>query len=205
MSQPFSSLVLGTGNPGKLRELTDLLAVAGIPYLTPVQAALSLTVAESGQDYEANASKKALAFAQASGGWALADDSGLEVDALDGAPGLRSARLAGSGASDADRRARLLQMLQTSPPPWTARFRCTMVLAKPAGVVHRTVGICTGEIIAEERGEGGFGYDPIFKVAGTGLTMAELGVNQKNKISHRAKALHAMLPTLLELKEKGLD
>ena len=205
MNTQFRQLILGTGNPGKLRELAELLKPAGIPYLTPTQASLSLSVAETGQDYETNASKKALAYAQASGQWALADDSGLEVKALDGGPGLHSARLAGPNASDADRRARLLQLLENSPPPWPALFRCTMVLATPGGVKHVTVGICRGEIIDEERGEGGFGYDPIFLVTAAGRTMAELGVDQKNQISHRAQALHAMVPKLIELKEKGVD
>ncbi len=203
MNDSFTKLLIATGNPGKIRELSALLEPAGIDYLTPAQAALSLTVAETGDDYEANARKKALAFARASGRWALADDSGLEVDALDGAPGLHSARLAGAGANDLERRHRLLEMLQPHPQPWPAKFRCTMALAAPEGVHHITVGICRGEIVEGERGAGGFGYDPIFLVAGSDQTMAELPEEKKNRISHRGQALQEMLPVLLELKQRG--
>ena len=203
MKTSFSKVLIATGNPGKIRELAALLEPAGIPYLTPAQAALSLTVAETGDDYEANARKKALAFARASGRWALADDSGLEVEALDGAPGLHSARLAGAGANDAERRQRLLEMLQPHPRPWPAKFRCTMALATPEGVHHLTIGICRGEIVERERGTGGFGYDPIFLVAGTGQTMAELSEEKKNRVSHRGQALQEMLPILLNLQQGG--
>jgi XTP/dITP diphosphohydrolase len=199
MTQPFNQLLLATGNPGKVRELAALLEPAAIPFLTPAQAALKLEVAETGDDYEANARKKALAFARASGQWALADDSGLEVEPLEGAPGLHSARLAGAGASDADRRQKLMRLLADIPQPWPAQFRCTMALASPDGIHHVTMGLCPGEIVPQPRGEGGFGYDPIFQVAGTKLTMAQLGIEQKNRISHRARALQAMLPVLRQL------
>ena len=197
----FHKLLLATGNPGKIRELRELLDPAGIASLTPDQAGLSLSVAETGQDYEANARMKARAYAQTSQRWALADDSGLEVEALAGAPGLKSARLAGPKASDADRRQKLLALLREHPQPWRAKFRCTMALASPEQVHAITIGLCPGEIIPEERGQGGFGYDPIFLVRGTGQTMAELGLAEKNQISHRARALQAMLPTLRRLAE----
>ena len=118
----------------------------------------------------------------------------MEVEALHGAPGKRSARIA--RGSDADRRRYLLDLLQSHPRPWRARFFCALALAAPDGSTEITTGICPGEIIPDERGGGGFGYDPIFLVQGTDQTMAELSVRQKNRISHRANALSKMLPIL---------
>jgi XTP/dITP diphosphohydrolase len=173
---------------------------------------LNLNVMEDGKTYAENATKKAIAFAQASGLVSLADDSGLEVDALDGAPGLYSARYgpplslppfsektggAGGGLTDADRRAYLLQNLQDKPQPWTARFHATIAIAVPNGETHLAEGICEGEIIPEERGRGGFGYDPIFLLSELGKTMAELSMDEKNRLSHRARAVmnaKAILP-----------
>ncbi len=120
----------------------------------------------------------------------LSDDSGLEVDALGGAPGLYSARyLPGKAASDADRRAYLLKNLGGKPRPWIARFRAAVAIAIPRGAVRCVEGSCSGEIIPEERGTGGFGYDPIFLVEKTGHTMAELPMAEKNRVSHRARAM----------------
>ncbi|MFN2226659.1 MAG: non-canonical purine NTP pyrophosphatase, partial [Anaerolineae bacterium] len=131
----------------------------------------------------------------------LADDSGLEVDALDGAPGVRSARYAGPGASDIDRYRKLLAVLAGVPPDRrSARFRCVVALALPDGQVHTAEGACEGEIGFAPRGEFGFGYDPVFIVAGQeGRTMAELEPEVKNCISHRARAVEAMLPDLPRL------
>ena len=189
-------LLLATLNPGKRRELQDLLGSLGLDLLTPPLLGLNLTVDEVGDDYAVNAQRKALAFSQASGLWTLADDTGLEVDALEGAPGPMSARLAGAGRSDADRRQTLLHLLQDHPHPWTARFRCITALASPGGQVDLAEGICSGEVIPEERGDEGFGYDPIFLVAGAGRTMAELTLEEKNRLSHRAHAIRALLPVL---------
>ena len=189
-------LLLATLNPGKRRELQDLLGSLGLDLLTPPLLGLNLTVDEVGDDYAVNAQRKALAFSQASGLWTLADDTGLEVDALEGAPGPMSARLAGAGRSDADRRQTLLHLLQDHPHPWTARFRCVTALASPGGQVDVAEGICSGEVIPEERGDEGFGYDPIFLVAGAGRTMAELTLEEKNRLSHRAHAIRALLPVL---------
>jgi XTP/dITP diphosphohydrolase len=189
-------LLLATLNPGKRRELQDLLGSLGLDLLTPPLLGLNLTVDEVGDDYAVNAQRKALAFSQASGLWTLADDTGLEVDALEGAPGPMSARLAGAGRSDADRRQTLLHLLQDHPHPWTARFRCVTALASPSGQVDVAEGICSGEVIPEERGDEGFGYDPIFLVAGAGRTMAELTLEEKNRLSHRAHAIRALLPVL---------
>jgi XTP/dITP diphosphohydrolase len=189
-------LLLATLNPGKRRELQDLLGSLGLDLLTPPLLGLNLTVDEVGDDYAVNAQRKALAFSQASGLWTLADDTGLEVDALEGAPGPMSARLAGAGRSDADRRQTLLHLLQDHPHPWTARFRCVTALASPSGQVDVAEGVCSGEVIPEERGDEGFGYDPIFLVAGAGRTMAELTLEEKNRLSHRAHAIRALLPVL---------
>ena len=157
-----------------------------------------MDIEESGQTYAENATLKGVAFAQASGMMTLADDSGLEVEALDGLPGLRSARFAPKpGASDADRRAYLLERLSGAPRPWKARFRCLIALVSPDGEIHHSEGICPGEIIPEERGDNGFGYDPIFLLTELGQTMAELSMEQKNRLSHRARAVQAARPVLI--------
>jgi len=128
---------------------------------------------------------------------ALADDSGLEVDALDGAPGIYSARFSNKkNASDADRCLFLLEQLKEKPQPWTARFTCTAVLALSPEEIYTTTGVCEGVIISEKRGSGGFGYDPIFYLPEYQATMAELPESLKNKVSHRAKALAAMIPII---------
>ena len=189
-------LLLATGNPGKLRELEALLAGAGLELLSTRQVGPVEQVEETGQDYAENASLKARAFARARGVWALADDTGLEVEALSGAPGLRSSRLVGEDGGDAERRARLLELLAPHPPPWPARFRTCLALADPAGQVDLVHNICPGEIVAEARGTGGFGYDPIFQVMGTGKTLAELTLEEKNMVSHRAQAVRSLLPVL---------
>lgn len=186
----MNQLLIATENQGKMRELRALLADLGIELITPSQRGLNLQVQETGCTYAENAALKALAYAKAAGLPALADDSGLEVDALDGAPGLHSARYhPRPGASDADRRAYLLQNLQGFPRPWTARFHATIAIALPNGVLHFAEGYCPGEIIPQERGTGGFGYDPIFLLSDLGLTMAELSMEQKNRLSHRARAV----------------
>lgn len=191
-------LLIGTGNPGKADEMRDLFAGAADELVTPSELGLDLSVAETGDSYQQNASHKALTYARAAGLWTVADDTGLEVSALEGAPGLYSARLAGPAASDADRRRQLLAMLAPHPRPWIARFHCTLALASPTQVIATTEGNCPGQIIPDERGQGGFGYDPIFLVNGSGLTMAELSKGEKNRISHRARAAAAMIPILQE-------
>jgi XTP/dITP diphosphohydrolase len=191
-----TKLLLATGNPGKLRELEALLAGTGLELLSPRQVGLDEQVEETGQNYAENASLKARAFARASGVWALADDTGLEVEALGGAPGLHSSRLVGESEGDAERRARLLELLAPHPVPWPARFRTCLALADPAGQVDLVHSLCPGEIVAEARGAGGFGYDPIFQVGGTGKTLAEMTLEEKNRISHRAQAVRSLLPVL---------
>ncbi len=192
----MTQLMIASGNPGKQSELHALLDIPGLVLLYPTSLKFDLQLREKGEDYVSNAKFKASAYARASGLWALADDSGLEVDVLEGAPGPRSARLGALHLSDADRRHILLTMLHPHPRPWRARFRSVVALASPEGKIDLAEGTCLGEIIAEERGIGGFGYDPIFLVSGTDRTMAELSLREKNQLSHRARAIEALMPIL---------
>jgi XTP/dITP diphosphohydrolase len=195
----MKNLLLATNNIGKLREIKALLMGIEIQLLTPRDVGIHLDVVEDGVTYAENASRKALAFARASNLLSLSDDSGLEVEALDGAPGLHSARFSPKpGATDADRRALLLQYLYQYARPWRAQFHCTVALATSDGWVSLAEGNCPGEIIPLERGQNGFGYDPIFLVTGKDLTMAELSMEEKNQISHRARAVQAAIPIILE-------
>lgn len=182
-------LLLATANEGKIREYRSLLS--GIPYrlITPADLGITVEVTETGASFEENASLKATAFAGASGRLTLADDSGLEVDALGGEPGPRSHRYAGEHASDPERIAYLLARLESAPEKdRTACFRCVIAIAAPAGPVMLFSGECHGVIIAEPRGEHGFGYDPVFYLPELGKTMAELTLEEKNLVSHRARA-----------------
>lgn len=193
----MEKLLIATNNQGKVIELQDLLKQIDVKLVTPSQIGLNLDVEEDGSTYEENAGKKAIAFAKASGLISLADDSGLEVDVLNGAPGLYSARYSPKqGAKDADRRAFLLQNLNGKPRPWKAHFHATIAVAKPSGEVEFAEGNCHGEIISEERGTGGFGYDPIFFIPELGQTMAELEMDEKNQFSHRARGVMNALPIL---------
>jgi XTP/dITP diphosphohydrolase len=196
----MNSLLLATNNKGKVAEIKALLEGTGITLLTPADLGLVLEIPEDGRTYAENASKKARAFSHASGMVALSDDSGLEVDALDGQPGMHSHRFSPlPDASDADRRKYLLEKLQGFPPPWKARFRATVAVAMPSGEVRLATGQCEGEIIPEERGTNGFGYDPIFFIPELGRTMAELEMEAKNRLSHRARAVQNSIPILREM------
>jgi XTP/dITP diphosphohydrolase len=182
-------LLLATNNKGKIREYKSLLK--GIPYdiTTPAEIGIPPNVDETGVSFEENASLKATVMAKQSGLPALADDSGLEVDALGGEPGVHSHRYAGEGASDTDRNSFLLSKLKGVPEKKrTAQFRCVIAIAGPHGKTDLFSGICRGIIIDEPRGKNGFGYDPIFLVPELGKTMAELTLEEKNRISHRARA-----------------
>jgi XTP/dITP diphosphohydrolase len=193
-------LLIATNNKGKVDELLALLAGMPLEPVLPSQLGLELNVEEDGHTYAENAAKKAVAFAAASHLISLADDSGLEVADLGGAPGLYSARYSPKpGATDADRRAYVLENLRGKARPWLARFHATLAIATPEGNVLLAEGECAGEIIPEERGSGGFGYDPIFLIAGMGKTMAELDPKQKNQLSHRARAMQNAKPILLDL------
>lgn len=198
-------LVFATRNPGKLAELRQLLP--GIDVLSTDEAAHQLgiripEVIEDADTFEGNAIKKAREIAEATGFPALADDSGLEVDALDGAPGVFSARYAGEHAGDAANNTKLLAALVGVPTEKrTARFRCVLALADAAGAlgaeVLTTAGVAEGVILEAPRGTGGFGYDPLFLFPELGQTFAELGIGTKGDLSHRARAMREMRPKLL--------
>lgn len=206
----MNKLLIATNNKGKIEELKELLKDLKIELVTPSKIGLDLDVIEDGTTYAENATKKAVAFAQASGLISLADDTGLEVDTLDGAPGLYSKRYGstnngGQDLPDAERRKYLVSQLQGTPRPWTARFRATIAIALPEAIwtqaarrlnsreqapsLHICEGICEGEIIPEDRGTNGFGYDPIFLFPELDKTMAELSMDEKNRLSHRARAV----------------
>jgi len=190
-------LLLATTNHGKITEFSSLLSSLKIELVTPVDIGLNLEVDETGSTYQENAELKAYAFYKASQMPVLSDDTGLEVDALGGIPGIHSARFVQTPyATDQDRRNLLLEKLSTHPQPWKASFLCTATLLIPGQSPISKHGECMGEIISEERGEHGFGYDAIFLVDGTGRTMAELDLEEKNLISHRAKAVRALFPYL---------
>lgn len=193
------TIVLATHNAGKRREWQALLAGLPLVILLPEEVGVEMAVEETGDTYEANALIKARALAAASGLPALADDSGLEVDALDGAPGVRSARYR-LGSDEVRYRALLKALAAMDDPVRTARFRCLAALVLPnGGESYTTEGVCEGLITAEPEGEGGFGYDPVFYVEEQGHTMAQLPVAVKNRISHRARAAAAMRPILTEV------
>jgi len=199
-------LLIATNNRGKQEEYRALLASLPVDLVFPQETALELEVQESGATYAQNAAIKAEAWAKATGLLTLADDSGLEVEVLGGAPGLYSARYAPlPNATDADRRHYLLSQLRDKPRPWKARFVCTIAVATPEGVLHFAEGVCPGEIIPEERGVNGFGYDPIFYLPDLGLTMAELLPDEKNRLSHRGRATRAVRPILQALAASRSD
>ncbi len=199
----MKELLLATSNPGKIQEIKAILAGIPLRLLTPAELGLRISVSEDSGSYVGNASLKASAYALAAGLPTLADDSGLEVEALGGEPGVQSHRFSPNVfASDHDRCLYLLEKLEEYPRPWKARFVCAVLLCSPSGELLRAWGECPGEIIPEFRGGNGFGYDPIFLVAGTNKTMAELPDEEKNQLSHRARALQAALPGLREFAEK---
>ncbi len=182
-------LLIATHNPGKIREYQTLLA--DLPLLVTSLRAAGIVddVEETGATFAANARLKAQAYAHQSGLWTWADDSGLEVDALDGRPGVYSARYAGPDATDRDRYQKVLAELQQYPErPRSARFWCVVAIASPDDEIFTAEASVEGEIITAARGEHGFGYDPIFYLPDLGKTMAELPTEIKNQISHRGKA-----------------
>ena len=180
-----SRLVIATGNPGKLREYEELLGPRGFEL-----TAVDTEVEETGTTYAENASLKAVAALAATGLASLGDDSGIEVDALGGFPGLRSARL---GPTQVERTATLIEMLSGLPRPWTARFTCTIALAEAGQPVRTVEGECRGEVVPDWKGEAGFGYDPIFLVPEVGKTFGQMGRVDKHRWSHRGAAIRALL------------
>ena len=193
----MTKVLLSTTNTGKFKELHALLDHTGWNLVTPKDLAIDLVVEETGATYMENAILKAQSFFSASGLPTLADDTGLEVAALDGAPGLHSARFVqDANPTDASRRAKLLSLLSKFPRPWLAQYRCCVALALPDGSLVTAEGACYGEIIPDERGKNGFGYDPVFLFPRQRKTMAQLTMQEKNRISHRANAIKNLLEKL---------
>lgn len=193
-------LLLATGNQGKAREYQFLLGEVPFQLVTLSGQGITTVVEETGHSFEENARLKAAAFAGESGLLTLADDSGLEVDALGGEPGVRSARYAGEGATDADRINYLLSKLEgMSESRRAARFVCVIAIATPEGEITFCEGKCHGIITTSSKGSHGFGYDPVFYLPEMGKTMAELTTEEKNKVSHRARAAQKAREVLLRL------
>ena len=202
MAEDAPRLLLATRNRGKVRELSSLLTAIPFTIVSLEEAGVAEDVDEPGATFEENASHKATAYARLGGLPALADDSGLEVDALDGEPGVRSSRYAGPYASDADRIAFLLRKLENiREEDWTARFRCVIAVAWPDEPLELFTGECKGRIVREPRGSNGFGYDPIFLLPDVGKTMAELTSEDKNRISHRSAAARKAVAALKQKAE----
>lgn len=191
----MSKLLIATKNVGKIREYREIFQ--GLPTTTLAEEGIRFEAEEKGQSFRENARVKALTYSRATGLVALADDSGLEVDALEGAPGVRSSRYAGPDATDEDRYMLLLKNLEGVP--WErrgARFRCAIAIADTEGNLHVVEGLCEGTISLEPRGTSGFGFDPVFYVPEYGKTMAELPLEVKNQISHRARAVRQAFDVL---------
>ena len=204
------TIVLATSNHGKLLELRALLADLPIQFLATADVlGEKLTVVEDGATFEANALIKARAVCRATRTLSLADDSGLEVNALGGRPGVRSARFAHERATDAENNAALLRALENvEEGARSARFRCVLALANPwqEAQDYMAEGSCEGSIARAPRGNGGFGYDPLFVVTGQdGRAMAELSEDDKNRISHRARAVQSLRRILIRLVNERLD
>jgi XTP/dITP diphosphohydrolase len=197
------TLVLATTNQGKIREIVSGLALPALIYRSLMDYPQIPEIAEDGATFRENAFKKAQVVSTFVNLPVLADDSGLEVDALQGAPGIYSARFAGTGASDQANNEKLLSLLKEIPEEQrTARFVCVMVLYLPSGDWFQAEGICEGRIALKQAGGHGFGYDPVFYVSEFQKTMAELPLETKNRISHRARALTKIRPHLQSMSEK---
>jgi XTP/dITP diphosphohydrolase len=206
------TILVATTNPGKVRELRALLGDA-VEWKSLADFPGVEEVKEDGTTFAENARKKALGYARATGLWTLADDSGLVVDALGGAPGVNSARFSGERAQGVDRKVvdrrnmeKLLSLLQGVPAEKrTARFTCCLCLASPEKILIETRGSLEGSITEEPAGTGGFGYDPVFLVPHLGKTVAQLGEEEKNAISHRGNAMRRLKPLLQGLLESGRE
>ena len=193
------NLVLATNNRDKVRELRHALDGLPVRILTPDDYPGLPEVVEDGATLEENSLKKARALCEATGLPAVADDTGLEVDALDGAPGVYSSRFAGPDVSYEENVRELLRRMKGVPKSKrTARFRCVIALVEPGGAEVLVDGVCEGTILDEPRGAGGFGYDPVFLIPSRGRTFAELSVEEKNEISHRGLAMARMRRVLSE-------
>jgi XTP/dITP diphosphohydrolase len=200
-----AAIVIASRNEHKIEEIRRLLAGLDVDVLSLKDYPDAPEVDEDGAAFQDNALKKARVIARFTGLTALADDSGLEVDSLGGQPGVRSARFAGETASDAENNRKLLRCLAEVPSEERqAQFRCVIALVSRTGAESLVEGTCQGVIIEEERGSGGFGYDPLFLLPHLGKTFAELSMEEKNELSHRGKALQQVLPIVQEWLEQGL-
>lgn len=198
---PAFRLVLGTRNPKKLRELKMLLAPYDVNLVSLAEIPDSIEVEETGSTFEENANLKSVEQALHLRQWVLAEDSGLSVDALNGEPGIYAARYSGENATDESNNALLLEKLQGVPlEKRTAHYTCHMSLADPLGKIHiNCEAYCRGRILPEQKGSGGFGYDPMFELPEYGQTFGELGDAVKSMISHRARANRMFVPRLMSL------
>ena len=193
-------ILIATSNPGKIIEIRALLKALPVDLILPKEIGILTTPDENGSTYTENAMLKAHFYFKYSRLPTLADDTGLEIDLLGGQPGLHSARFSPiRNAQDLDRRKLLLEKLAGRPKPWTAHFICAVALVDSNSKMFIAKGQCDGEIIAEERGNNGFGYDPLFFFPHLGKTMAELDLDEKNQISHRALAIKAIFPVLSKM------
>ncbi|MCK4998122.1 MAG: XTP/dITP diphosphatase [Anaerohalosphaera sp.] len=199
-------ILVATTNRGKMAEFSAMLG-SDVEWVGLGDVAEMAEVVEDGSTFAENAVKKAVGYAQASGLWTVADDSGLVIDALDGAPGIMSARFSGERLPDEERTlidhrniAKVLQLMKDVPAEKrTARFVCSLCLASPEGVLAQVDGTMEGMIAAEKKGKGGFGYDPIMYIPQLAKTVAELSADEKNKISHRGSAIEKLKPLLDKL------
>ena len=190
-------ILIATNNNGKKKEIAALFEGTAIELCFPADLGITKDVEETGTTYAENAALKAETLCQLSGMLTLADDTGLEVAALDGRPGLHSARyIPIEGATDADRRAKMLEELSDKPKPWLARFYCVVALASPGAITRFFDGEVRGEIVPAESGDHGFGYDRIFWIPQAGKTLADLTMEEKNHISHRAMAVKKAIEAL---------
>lgn len=193
------TLLVATHNRGKVKEFAEMLADLELAWLTLDDIGLAKDVAETGQTFAENAILKAQTYAAETGYLTLADDSGLEVDALNGEPGIYTARYGGAGLDHEGRYLLLLKnLVGVTGADRAARFRCVIALATPQGLLGTADGVCEGMIAEAPVGEGGFGYDPVFFLPDRGLTMAQVPSSMKHQISHRGRALKAIEPLLRE-------
>jgi XTP/dITP diphosphohydrolase len=194
-------LVVASTSQGKLREIRDALRSLAVEVHSLDDVGWVGEIPETGETFEANAIQKAETVCRALGRPVLADDSGLEVEALGGAPGVYSTRFAGPDTTEDQRNRELVRLLRQTglPPPWPARYRCVLALAIPGRATELFGGECRGAIIPEARGTGGFGYDPIFLLPERGVTVGEITLEEKQAVSHRGRALRALAARLREL------
>ncbi len=197
----MKDVVLGTLNPGKTREMREILEPFGLKILSLRDFPPLHPPVEVGHSFRENAAIKAAYYSLETSLPCIADDSGLSVDVLAGEPGIYSSRYAGEGASDEENIERLLAVLAGHPRPWAARFVCSAAYAEEGRVVVVYDGVLAGEIVPGRRGSSGFGYDPVFHLQERGVTVAELAMEEKNRISHRRKAMEGLM---MQLKEKNV-